>query len=466
MKKTISKIAIAAVAAVTTITSMISISASANDGMTKEQSDAAAAAANAAADQYFTDSANGYDFTVDEYVTEPVETYDSSQKNILTSGTWYSMTPAGPRTYVFEYNAASGEYRDEYSDKTNYFTYDLNGSFLTLYNHLAGTTLYATVSYVDSDTIVISWDSYTETLKTTKAAAEQAAGFSNIFAQGNWYSVGMNGIKDYWFDSSHAQGSCTDEGTGRISYFSYDFANNRIVFYYDNNTTISGTVSYEGYDMIIAWDNGFSERLSTTYPTVNIDPVVTTVTTEEVKNNQYIIAEGAWVAESTQGVRTYVFGKNEFKGELCGFDKLIYNFDYTFDGSDLWLHIQDAAKGEHATVKFNTGNGTFTLTWASGLVETLTKSEYYAAPVTTPVVTSTVANTTVTTTKKTTTTVQAASTTANKSASTTATQAAKKAPASTDSPKTGDKFPVIALTVAALAAAAAGITASKKFSRK
>ncbi|MBR0141114.1 MAG: hypothetical protein IJM19_02565, partial [Ruminococcus sp.] len=76
MKKTMSKITIMAVAAFTTITSMISISASANDGMTKEQADAAAAAANAAAEAYV-EPADGYDIITDGYFTNPVDSVEA-----------------------------------------------------------------------------------------------------------------------------------------------------------------------------------------------------------------------------------------------------------------------------------------------------------------------------------------------------------------------------------------------------
>ncbi|MBR6384608.1 MAG: hypothetical protein IKS03_00560 [Ruminococcus sp.] len=373
MKKTMSKITIMAVAALTTITSMISISASANDGMTKEQADAAAAAANAAAEAYV-EPADGYDIITDGYFTNPVDSVETT----------------------------------------------------------------------------------TEAPETT-----EVPDYSNIFAQGNWYSVGMSGVKDYWFSASRAQGSCTDEGTGNISYFSYDFAGNRVVFYYDNNTTLSGTVSYEGYDMVIAWDNGFSERLSTTHPSVNIEPEVTTITTEN-RYNKPMLAHGTWYVTNTAGSKKYCFDIIEPIGCMYDFDGSAREFEYTIDGADLEFHIIGAARGSHAVVNYN-ADGTFSLSWADGTFEVLSQTEPTAvttpAATTAPAVNTTVKATEVKKTTNTTAASQAVTTT-------TATQAVKKAPASTDSPKTGDKFPVIALTIAAIAAGTAGIVSSKKFSKK
>ena len=367
MKKTVSKITIAAVAALTTITSMISISASANDGMTKEQAEAAA--------EIYAEPVDGYDIITDGYFTDPVESIETATA--------------------------------------------------------------------------------TEVPETTEAPeTTEVPDYSNIFAQGNWYSVGMSGVKDYWFSASRAQGSCTDESTGNISYFSYDFAGNRVVFYYDNNTTLSGTVSYEGYDMVIAWDNGFSERLSTTHPSVNIEPEVTTITTEN-KYNKPMLAHGTWYVTNTAGSKKYCFDIIEPIGCMYDFDGSAREFEYTIDGADLEFHIIGAARGSHAVVNYN-ADGTFSLSWADGTFEVLSQTEPKTA--TAPAATTTVKATEV---KKTTNT-----TAASQAVTTTATQAVKKAPATTDSPKTGDKFPVIALTIAAVAAGTAGIVSSKKFSKK
>ena len=178
-----------------------------------------------------------------------------------------------------------------------------------------------------------------------------------------------------------------------------------------------------------------------------------------------MLARGTWYASSASGARTYNFDILEPFGNMKDFDGTSKDFEYTLNGADLELHFIGAAKGEHATVTFNTGN-TITLSWASGLVETLScgnntapnNTSVTTAPATTPAAT-TPAKTEV---KKTETTKAAT----QSAVSTTATQTAKKAPATaSESPKTGDKLPVIAIGVAAIAAAA-GILTFKKSPRK
>ena len=384
MKKMVSKIAIATLTATMAISSMMSISASANDGMTKEEADAAAAIANAAAYVQITTSDCIADFINESDIT-PTEAPAEISAEIKETPTEAQETPTESKV--------------------------------------------------------------------------------NIFAQGNWYSLGMGGVVNYYFDPTAATGSRTSVENGSTDCFTYDFSGNRIVFYYGSYTE-SATVSYSGYDIVLAWDYGKTETLSTNYPGVDIEPVVTTITTSENERyNQPMLARGTWYASSASGARTYNFDILEPFGNMKDFDGTSKDFEYTLNGADLELHFIGAAKGEHATVTFNTGN-TITLSWASGLVETLScgnntapnNTSVTTAPATTPAAT-TPAKTEV---KKTETTKAAT----QSAVSTTATQTAKKAPATaSESPKTGDKLPVIAIGVAAIAAAA-GILTFKKSPRK
>ena len=274
--------------------------------------------------------------------------------SILTTGTWYSMTPAGPRTYTFESNAPSYQYTEEYSGEKSSFTYDLKGSYLTAYNNKAGVTLYATVSYPDSETIVINWNTFSETLKTTKDAAKKAANSVNIFAQGNWYSRDMSGVIDYWFDANTASGTRTTEGTKQTDNFTYDFSGNRLTFYY-SNSTVSGTVSYDGYDIIVNWDNGFSERLSTTYPTVK---------EEKVK----IFAQGNWYTSGMDGIVDYFFNADSATGtrtnETTGFSE---DFTYDFDGNKIVMYY-----GKYSVTGYVSYSGyDMIISWESGYSDTL-----------------------------------------------------------------------------------------------
>ena len=423
----------------------------------------------------------------------------SNTANVITSGTWYSMTPAGPRTYTFESNAPSCQYTDEYSGETSGFTYDLKGSYLTAYNNKAGVTLYATVSYPDSETIVINWDAFSETLKTTKDAAKKAANSVNIFAQGNWYTSGMDGIVNYFFNADSATGTRTNETTGFSEDFTYDFDGNKIVMYY-GNYSVTGYVSYSGYDMIISWESGFSDTLSTVHPSANVDPVVTTVTTDD-RYNKPMLAHGTWYATSNAGIRTFCFDLIEPVGCLYDFDGSALNFEYTIDGADLEFHVIGAARGEHATVSYNS-DGTFSLTWASGLFETFSLKQ--PAPQTTPAPVQTAHATQATQAVQTTTapvqttpatqatqavqtkpapqttpvttqtaviiTQKAQQTTAvqqSQTQQTTPAQSVKKAPANaSESPKTGDNFPALAVAITALAASAVCAVTAKKSSKK
>ena len=425
--------------------------------------------------------------------TTPAETTPANTANLITSGTWYSMTPAGPRTYTFESNAPSCQYTDEYSGETSSFTYDLKGSYLTAYNNKAGVTLYATVSYPDSETIVINWDAFSETLKTTKDAAKKAANSVNIFAQGNWYTSGMDGIVNYFFNADSATGTRTNETTGFSEDFTYDFDGNKIVMYY-GNYSVTGYVSYSGYDIIISWESGFSDTLSTVHPSANVDPVVTTVTTDD-RYNKPMLAHGTWYATSNAGIRTFCFDLIEPVGCLYDFDGSALEFEYTLDGADLEFHVIGAARGEHATVSYNS-DGTFSLTWASGLFETFSLKQ--PAPQTTPAPVQTAPATQATQAVQTTTapvqttpavqtkpapqttpvttqtaviiTQKAQQTTAvqqSQTQQTTPAQSVKKAPANaSESPKTGDNFPALAVAIAALAASAVCAVTAKKSSKK
>ena len=405
---------------------------------------------------------------------------------------------SGVIDYWFDANTATGTRTTEGTNKTDNFTYDFSGDRLTFY--YSNSTVSGTVSY-DGYDIIVNWDNgFSERLSTTYPTVKEEK--VKIFAQGNWYASGMDGIVDYFFNADSATGTRTNETTGFSEDFTYDFDGNKIVMYY-GKYSVTGYVSYSGYDMIISWESGYSDTLSTVHPTVNIEPVVTTVeapaettaTTVYDRYNQPMLARGTWYASSNSGIRTYCFDLLEPVGCMYDFDGTALNFEYTLDGADLEFHVIGAARGEHAKIAYNE-DGTISLTWASGLFETLSTTQPAVQTTPAPVQTApaTQATQTVQTTvaaetkaapatqtapapqtspivtskaQQTKTTVQQSSVQQQTTPvqQQTSQQAVKKAPETTEAPKTGDNFPALAVAaVALIASAACAVTA--KISRK
>ena len=418
--------------------------------------------------------------------------------NIFAQGNWYSRDMSGVIDYWFDANTATGVRTTEGTNQTDNFTYDFSGDRLTFY--YSNSTVSGTVSY-DGYDIIVNWDNgFSERLSTTYPTVKEEK--VKIFAQGNWYASGMDGIVDYFFNADSATGTRTNETTGFSEDFTYDFDGNKIVMYY-GKYSVTGYVSYSGYDMIISWESGYSDTLSTVHPTVNIEPVVTTVeapaettaTTVYDRYNQPMLARGTWYASSNSGIRTFCFDLLEPVGCMYDFDGTALNFEYTLNGADLEFHVIGAARGEHAKIAYNE-DGTISLTWANGLFETLSTTQPTVQTTPAPVqtapatqATQTVQTTVAVATKAApatqtapapqtspivTSKAQQTKTTVQQSAvqqqttpvqQQTSQQAVKKAPATTEAPKTGDNFPALAVAaVALIASAACAVTA--KISRK